>query len=135
MRLEQSDATSWMAMYSLDMLAIALELAKREASYEDVASKFWEHFVYIAHAITGAAQAGRDRHSLWDEEDGFFYDVLAFSDGRRQPLKLRSMVGLLPLLAVQTVEPDLLAQMPAFSRRLEWFVAHRRRISRRVSRR
>jgi hypothetical protein len=125
MRLEQSDATSWMAMYSLDMLAIALELAKDEASYEDVASKFWEHFVYIAHAMTGAAQAGPDRHNLWDEEDGFFYDVLAFSDGRRQPLKLRSMVGLLPLLAVQTVEPDLLAEMPAFSRRLEWFVTHR----------
>jgi hypothetical protein len=125
MRLEQSDATSWMAMFSLDMLAIALELARHKASYEDVASKFWEHFVYIAHAMTGAAPAGRDRHNLWDEDDGFFYDVLAFSDGRRQPLKLRSMVGLLPLLAVQTVEPDMLAQMPAFSRRLEWFVAHR----------
>jgi hypothetical protein len=124
-RLEQSDATSWMAMYALNMLAIAVELAKDEHAYEDVASKFWEHFVYIADAMTGAAMPGREGHNLWDEEDGFFYDVLAFSNGQRLPLKMRSMVGLLPLLAVETIEPSMLKKLPGFARRLEWFVAHR----------
>jgi hypothetical protein len=125
LRLEQSDATSWMAMYSLNMLAIAVELARHESAYEDVASKFWEHFVYIAHAMTGAATSGREGHNLWHEEDGFFYDVVAFGDGRRLPLRIRSVVGLLPLLAVQTVDLEMLEQLPAFSRRLDWFVAHR----------
>ena len=125
MRLEQSDATSWMAMYSLNMLAIAVELAKHESAYEDLASKFWEHFVYIAHAMTGAATHGRQGHNLWHEEDGFFYDVVDFGDGRRLPLRIRSIVGLLPLLAVQTVDLEMLERLPAFSRRLDWFVAHR----------
>jgi hypothetical protein len=125
MRLEQSDATSWMAMYSLNMLAIAVELARHESAYEDVASKFWEHFVYIAHAMTGAATPGRQGHNLWHEEDGFFYDVVDFGDGRRLPLRIRSVVGLLPLLAVQTVDPEMLEKLPAFSRRLDWFVANR----------
>jgi hypothetical protein len=124
-RLEQSDATSWMAMYALNMLAIAVELARHDSAYEDVASKFWEHFVHIAHAMTGAARPGREAHTLWDEETGFFFDVLAFGDGRRLPLRIKSMVGLLPLLAVQTIEPDMLNRLPAFSRRLDWFVAHR----------
>jgi hypothetical protein len=125
LRLEQSDATSWMAMYSLNMLAISVELARHESAYQDVASKFWEHFVYIAHAMAGAPTPGSDGHHLWDEEDGFFYDVLAFRDGRRMPLKIRSMVGLLPLLAVETVEPMMLTTLPAFSRRLDWFIARR----------
>jgi len=125
MRLEQSDATSWMAMYSLNMLAIAVELAKHESAYEDLASKFWEHFVYIAHAMTGAGTPGRQGHNLWHEEDGFFYDVVDFADGRRLPLRVRSIVGLLPLLAVQTVDLEMLERLPAFSRRLDWFVAHR----------
>jgi len=125
MRLEQSDATSWMAMYSLNMLAIAVELARRESAYEDVASKFWEHFVYIAHAMTGAAPPSRERHNLWHEEDGFFYDVVDFGDGRRLPLRIRSVVGLLPLLAVQTLDQEMLQKLPAFSRRLDWFVEHR----------
>jgi len=125
MRLEQSDATSWMAMYSLNMLAIAVELAKHESAYEDLASKFWEHFVYIAHAMTGAGTPGRQGHNLWHEEDGFFYDVVDFADGRRLPLRVRSIVGLLPLLAVQTVDLEMLEWLPAFSRRLDWFVAHR----------
>jgi Glycosyl hydrolase family 63 C-terminal domain len=124
-RLEQSDATSWMAMYSLNMLTIAVELARDDVSYEDVASKFWEHFVYIAHAMTGASRPGRGSHNLWDADSGFFFDVLALDDGRRLPLRIKSIVGLLPLLAVQTIEPDMLRQLPAFSRRLEWFVAHR----------
>jgi hypothetical protein len=125
MRLEQSDATSWMAMYSLNMLAIAVELARHESGYEDLASKFWEHFVYIAHAITGAATPGRDRHNLWHEEDGFFYDVVDFGDGRRLPLRIRSVVGLLPLLAVQILDQEMLQKLPAFSRRLDWFAEHR----------
>jgi hypothetical protein len=124
-RLEQSDATSWMAMYALNMLAVAVELARHESAYEDVASKFWEHFVYIAHAMTGAATPGRDGHNLWHEEDGFFYDVVDFGDGQRLPLRIRSVVGLLPLLAVQTLDQGMLKKLPAFSRRLDWFVEHR----------
>jgi hypothetical protein len=120
--IEQSDGTSWMAMYSLDMLAIALELAADNPTYEDVASKFWEHFIYIARAMN---HLGEGRLSLWNREDGFFYDVLHTPDGTRLPLRVRSMVGLIPLYAVQTMQPELLDAMPAFKRRLEWFIANR----------
>jgi len=123
--LEQSDGTSWMAMYSLNMLAIAMELANHDPAYEDVASKFWEHFLNIAHAMSGGRQHGSDGHDLWDDEDGFFYDVLHTSDGSRQPLRVRSLVGLIPLLAVQTLEPGTLKRHDGFRRRLEWFVQHR----------
>jgi hypothetical protein len=119
--IEQSDGTSWMAMYSLDMLAIALELANDDPVYEDVASKFWEHFIYIAKAMNHLG----DDYSLWNEEDGFFYDVLHLPGGERLPLRVRSMVGLIPLYACQTLEPELLDKMPTFKRRLEWFVANR----------
>jgi glycogen debranching enzyme len=121
--IEQSDGTSWMAMYSLDMLAIALELAAGDATYQDVASKFWEHFVYIARAMT---HLGDDGFSLWNKEDGFFYDVLHLPEGARVPLRVRSMVGLIPLYAVQLMEPGLLDSMPAFKRRLEWFIENRK---------
>jgi len=120
--LEQSDGTSWMAMYSLDMMAIALELSREDPTYEDVASKFWEHFMYIARAMN---HLGDDGLSLWNEEDGFFYDVLHSSDGASLPLRMRSMVGLMPLYAVQVMSPELLDTIPAFRRRLEWFIAHR----------
>ena len=120
--IEQSDGTSWMAMYSLDMLAIALELATEDRTYEDVASKVWEHFVYIATAMN---DLGEDGLSLWNKDDGFFYDILHLPQGIRLPLRLRSMVGLIPLYAVQTLEPALLEQMPAFKRRLEWFLVNR----------
>jgi hypothetical protein len=123
--LEQSDGTSWMAMYSLNMLAIALELAGHNPAYEDVASKFWEHFLNIAHAMSGGRLHGGEGHDLWDDEDGFFYDVLHLPDNSRKPLKIRSLVGLIPLLAVQTLEPDVLERHGAFRRRLEWFVEHR----------
>jgi len=123
--LEQSDGTSWMAMYSLNMLAIALELARHNLAYEDVASKFWEHFVNIAHAMSGGRTHGGTGHDLWDDEDGFFYDVLSLPNDSRMPLKVRSLVGLIPLLAVQTLEPDELERHEAFSRRLEWFIQHR----------
>jgi Mannosylglycerate hydrolase MGH1-like glycoside hydrolase domain len=120
--IEQSDGTSWMAMYSLDLLAIAAELAAVDPTYEDVASKFWEHFVYIARAMN---HLDNDGLSLWDEEEGFFFDVLHTPQGERIPMRVRSMVGLIPLYAAQTLEPDLLEAMPAFKRRLEWFIAHR----------
>jgi hypothetical protein len=120
--LEQSDCTSWMAMYCLNMLAIALELAQEEHSYEDVASKFWEHFCYIAYAMN---HRGKDGLTLWDEEDGFYYDVLRLPDGSHFPLKVRSMVGLIPLFAIETLEPEMLERMPDFRRRLDWFVQNR----------
>jgi len=123
--LEQSDGTSWMGMYSLNMLAIALELARHNPAYEDVASKFWEHFLHIAHAISGGRRRGSEGHDLWDDEDGFFYDVLHLPDNSRLPLRVRSLVGLIPLLAVQTLEPDELDRLSAFRRRLEWFIANR----------
>jgi hypothetical protein len=123
--LEQSDGTSWMAMYSLNMLAIALELARTNSAYEDVASKFWEHFLNIAHAMSGGRAHGGRPRDRWDEQDGFFYDVLHTPDGRRVPLRVRSLVGLIPLLAVQTLEPEALARMDGFNRRLQWFIEHR----------
>jgi hypothetical protein len=123
--LEQSDGTSWMAMYSLNMLAIAMELAKHNPAYEDVASKFWEHFLCIAHAMSGGHAHGGRGHDLWDDEDGFFYDVLHTPDDARIPLKIRSLVGLIPLLAVQTLEPEALIRHDGFRRRLEWFVENR----------
>jgi Mannosylglycerate hydrolase MGH1-like glycoside hydrolase domain len=122
--LEQSDGTSWMAMYSLNMLAIALELARENPSYEDVASKFWEHFINIAHAMSGGRLHGGHGHDLWDDTDGFFYDVL-HTDGQRLPLRVRSLVGLIPLLAVETIEAKTLHRMQGFSRRLHWFIENR----------
>jgi hypothetical protein len=122
-RIQQSDATSWMAMYSLNLLAIAMELARENPAYEDVASKFWEHFLRIGHAM--AHQASDSDTDLWDEEDGFFYDTLRLPDRARHRLKVRSMVGLIPLFAVETLEPDVLDRLPGFKRRLEWFIVHR----------
>jgi hypothetical protein len=121
--IEQSDGTSWMAMYTLNLLAIALELASKDPAYEDVASKFWEHFIYIAHAMS---HRGHDDMGLWDDQDGFFYDVLKLPDGRKHPMRIRSMVGLIPLFAVETLEPELLDRLPGFKRRLEWFIDNRR---------
>jgi hypothetical protein len=120
--IEQSDGTSWMAMYTLNLLAIAMELATQDPAYEDVASKFWEHFIYIAYAIN---HRGQDGMGLWDEKDGFFYDVLKFPDGRHFPVRIRSMVGLIPLFAVETLEPGLLQHLPGFKRRMEWFIDNR----------
>ncbi|MGD2206004.1 MAG: glucosidase [Anaerolineae bacterium] len=120
--IEQADGTAWMAMYSLQMLAIALELARTKPAYEDVATKFFEHFIYIANAFY--TMGGHDV-SLWDERDGFFYDVLHTPDGVFLPLRVRSFVGLIPLLAVQALEPERLAHLPRFRRRLEWFLQYR----------
>src|SRR3974390_2533533 len=116
--LEQSDGTSWMGMYCLNMLAIALELARENPAYESVASKFFEHFVHIAHAMN---HMGHDGIELWSEEDGFFFDVLHLADGTHFPLKVRSMVGLIPLFAVETLEQDIVERLPGFERRMQWF--------------
>ncbi|MDQ3131766.1 MAG: glucosidase [Acidobacteriota bacterium] len=119
--LEQSDGTSWMAMFCLNMLAIAMELAKEDVVYEDVASKFFEHFVYISDAMNNV---GHENTELWNERDGFYYDVLHL-DGEQIPLKVRSMVGLIPLFAVETLEADWLENLPSFKKRTEWFLKNR----------
>jgi hypothetical protein len=121
--IEQADGTGWMAMYSLNLLAIALELAKEDPSYEDVASKFWEHFLHIASAIN---TLGDDGDGMWNEEDGFFYDMLHVPAHGHMPMKVRSMVGLIPLFAVETLEPAMMDRMPGFKRRLEWFIENRK---------
>jgi len=120
--IEQSDGTSWMGMYCLNMLAIALELARDNPAYEDVASKFFEHFVYIAHAMD---DLGGEGISLWDAQDGFYYDVLHLPDDSHQALRVRSMVGLIPLFAVETLEPDIVDALPGFKRRMQWFIDNR----------
>jgi hypothetical protein len=127
--LEQSDGTSWMAMYCLNMLAIALELAADNPAYEDVASKFFEHFVHIAHAMY---DLGGEGLQMWDEEDGFFYDVL-HSDGRHARLKIRSMVGLIPLFAVETLEPEIVGRLHGFRRRMQWFMDNSPHLRRHVT--
>jgi hypothetical protein len=118
-RIEQSDGTSWMAMYCLNMLAMAMELARQDPAYEDVASKFFEHFVYITKAMNNLGGHG---FALWDEEDGFYYDVLHLPEGKHHYLKVRSMVGLIPLYAVETLEPEAIEGLPGFRRRMQWFL-------------
>ena len=120
--IEQSDGTIWMAMYTLNLLVIAMELANEDPVYEDVASKFWEHFIYIAHAMNNI---GEENVELWNEEDGFFYDVLHLPNDEHLPLKVRSMVGLIPLFAVETLESKALNKLPDFKKRLEWFLDNR----------
>ncbi|NDJ85998.1 MAG: glucosidase [Chloroflexi bacterium] len=120
--IDQADGTAWMGMYCLNMLAIALELARTKPAYEDVATKFFEHFIYITNAIT---DLGGEGVSLWDDEDGFFYDTLHLPHGGFVPLKVRSFVGLIPLFAIETLEPDLLEKLPRFKRRMEWFIKYR----------
>jgi hypothetical protein len=121
--IDQADGTSWMAMYALNLLRIALELAQHNHVYEDIATKFFEHFLHIAKAMTSIG--GENGMGLWHDEDKFYYDVLHLPDGRMTALKLRSMVGLIPLFAVETLEPELLARVPEFRHRLEWFLNHR----------
>ncbi|MGH7858136.1 MAG: MGH1-like glycoside hydrolase domain-containing protein, partial [Candidatus Binatia bacterium] len=124
--IEQSDGTSWMGMYCLNLLAISLELARHNSSYEDVASKFFEHFMYIAHAMNTLG--------LWDEDDGFFYDVLHLPSGVRTPMKVRSMVGLIPLFAVETADDEDVQKLHGFRRRMEWFIRNRTDLSGTVAR-
>jgi hypothetical protein len=118
-RLEQADATAWMAFYCTTMLAIALELAREDEAYADIASMFFEHFVGIAHAMNGLGGAG-----LWDEQDGFYYDQARMA-GSAIPLRIRSVVGLIPLFAVESLEAEHLASLPLFRSRLEWFLRNK----------
>jgi hypothetical protein len=129
--VEQADGTSWMAMFSLNMMRIALELASTNSVYEDLATKFFEHFLYITAAMNNLGGHGI---ALWDEEDEFFYDTLHCPDGSLVPLKIRSMVGLIPLFAIEVLEPELLNRLPNFRRRLEWFFAYRPDLAALVSR-
>jgi hypothetical protein len=129
--LDQADGTAWMGMFCLNMFSIALELACDDPAYEDVATKFFEHFLFIAQALNNLGGAGIP---LWDEDDEFFYDVLQKPSGEMEKLKVRSLVGLMPLLAVQTIDPDLLEKLPAFRRRMAWFLDHRPDLAGLVSR-
>jgi hypothetical protein len=131
--IDQADGTSWMGMYCLNLLRIALELAQHNHVYEDVATKFFEHFLHIAEALTNIGGDG-DGIGLWDEEDQFYYDVLHLPNGRTIKLKVRSMIGLIPLFAVETLEPELLEQLPDFKRRLHWFLEYRPDLANLVSR-
>jgi hypothetical protein len=117
--LEQADGTAWMGFYCAVMLAMALELTHQNQPYEDMASKFFEHFVAISDAINR-----HDGHGLWDEADGFYYDAVHI-DGRFEPMRLRSIVGMIPILSVMTLEPEMVEKMPGFSRRLQWFMRNR----------
>jgi Glycosyl hydrolase family 63 C-terminal domain len=125
--LEQADGTAWMAFYCATMLSIALELARENPAYEDTASKFFEHFVAIAEAMNSLGGQG-----LWDEEDGFYYDQLHV-DGHTLPLRIRSLVGLVPLFAVEVLEQDTIDRLPGFKKRLRWFLDNRRDLAHTIS--
>jgi Mannosylglycerate hydrolase MGH1-like glycoside hydrolase domain len=129
--LNQADGTSWMAMYCLNLLRIALELARHNRAYEDIATKFFEHFLAIAAAINGVEEGAL---GLWDEQNEFYYDRLFMPNGESVPLKVCSMVGLIPLFAVEVLEPDLFKELPDFACRMDWFLNHRPELANLVSR-
>ncbi|RPD47979.1 glucosidase [Hymenobacter sediminis] len=129
--IEQSDGTSWMAMFALNMMRMALELARTNPVYQEMASKFFEHFLYIADAMT---RGGDGLFNLWDEEDGFYYDVLHTPDEERIKLKVRSIVGLIPLFAVEVVDQALLDAMPEFTARARWLLESRPHLAKLVAR-
>jgi hypothetical protein len=130
-KIEQSDGTSWMAMFALNLMRMALELAKTNPLYQELASKFFEHFLYIAYAMT---KGGGGEFNLWDERDQFYYDVLHMPDDSRERLRIRSMVGLIPLFAVEVVDDELLEAMPKFAARAQWLIQHRPHLAELVSR-
>ncbi len=129
--IQQADGTSWMAMYALNLMRIALELAMYNPVYQDMATKFFEHFLYIASAINSM---GAGAMGLWDEEDQFFYDVLKMPDGSAKKLKVRSMVGLIPLFAVEVIDHECMKKLPLFYERLNWFLDNRPQLANLVSR-
>jgi hypothetical protein len=129
--INQADGTSWMAMYSLNLMRIALELAKHNKVYEDIATKFFEHFLHIAEAMNNIGEGGI---GLWCDKDEFYYDVLNLPNGEMTPLKVRSMVGLIPLFAVETLDEALLEELPGFAGRLKWFLNYRPDLAKLVSR-
>src|SRR5439155_25944783 len=128
-QLQQADGTAWMGFYCTSMLRIILELdLHHNRAYEDVASKFLEHYVFIADSLNNLGGRG-----LWDEEDGFYYDQLLVN-GKSTPLKLRALIGLIPLLAVQILnEDDIRPKLPEFHKRAEWFLANRRDLVKRIA--
>ena len=130
-RTEQADGTSWMAMYALNMLRISTELALENSVYEDTASKFFEHFLYIAGAMTNI---GGDGIGLWDEEEQFFFDVIHLPDGHSEHMKVKSIVGLIPLFAVEILDNATLDRLPSFKRRLEWILENRPDLASLISR-
>ena len=136
--INQADGTSWMAMYCANLLRIALELARNNKVYEDIATKFFEHFLSIAAAINGVADGHgpmpADGLALWHEGDEFYYDELSLPAGEKIPLKIRSLVGLVPLFAVEVLEPSLLQMLPDFASRMEWFLTNRPDLAKLVSR-
>jgi Glycosyl hydrolase family 63 C-terminal domain len=127
--LEQADATAWMAFYCSTMLSIAIELAAEDPAYEDVASKFFEHFMSIMDSMNHF-----DGRGLWDEEDGFYYDQLLIAE-QSIPLRIRSLVGLIPLIAIGTLDEHSLAKLPNFRRRFEWFLRERPQLAKHIARR
>jgi hypothetical protein len=120
--INQADGTAWMAMYSLNLMRIALELARQNPVYQDIATKFFEHFLHIAAAMNNIGDKGI---MLWNEEDQFFYDVLNLPDGQKRPMQVRSMVGLIPLYAVEVLPDELLDEVPEFTRRMQWFLDYK----------
>ena len=129
--INQSDGTAWMAMYTLNLMRIALELATRDHVYEDIATKFFEHFLLIAEAMTNI---GGDGIGLWDEADEFYYDVLELPGRDPSPMRVRSMVGLIPLFAVEVLDGELISGLPDFTKRLHWVLDKRPELARLVSR-
>lgn len=129
-RIDQSDGTAWMGFYCVTMMKIALELSKYDTVYQDSATKFFEHFLRIAGAMRNCGGRGID---FWNEEDGFYYDSLQLPNGELVPLKVRSLVGLLPLLAVETLEPEPIKKTPVFERRVEWFISKKPKIAASIS--
>jgi len=123
--LEQSDATGWMGMFCLNLMRIALELAKENSVYEHLATKFFQHYVYVAAAMK--KRGGRD-YSIWDERDGFFYDVLRYPDGAFHKFRVRSLVGIIPLYAIERLEVEWIKPFEVFKANLEWFVKNRQDI-------
>jgi hypothetical protein len=129
--LAQSDGTSWMAMYSLNMLRIAIELAQEDDAFQDIATKFFEHFLMIGGAMTNLGGEGL---GLWDDRDNFFYDWLKSHNGQVIPLRIRSLIGLIPMFAVEVIDASLLIKMPSFVKRLNWYLNHRPKLAALVSR-
>lgn len=128
--LEQADGTSWMAMYALNMMRIAMELATYNPVYEDMAIKFFEHYLYIAEAMENI---GNETNGLWNKDDGFFYDLLQLPDGSSVNLKLRSIVGLIPMFAVEVIEHSLLEKLPNFRKRMDWVLHNKKDLTQLVS--
>jgi hypothetical protein len=128
--LAQADGTSWMGVYSLNMLAIAIELARHDSVYEHLANKFFEHFLYIADAMNAQRL---DDVGLWDPQDEFYYDQLYLPGGERIPLKVRSAVGIIPIYAVETLDPDTLDRLPVLKERVDWFIANRPELAENVA--